>query len=120
MAAQVALETTLVHFNNVSVSLLKSQHLQLLDSENIGIYMQQMAKLDTNEFSSGNGEGARILSPEQGFHFLKAPRKGDIAGRQREHVLPACRRGLGILYSLYTGSLWHVAGSPPGIIFYVF
>lgn len=65
MAAQVALKTILAHFNNLSVSFLKNLYLQLSDSENIGFYVQQMAKLDTSDLSSGNGEGAMVLSPEQ-------------------------------------------------------
>lgn len=64
MSAEATLE---LHFNNLSVSLLKNLYLQLPDSKNIGVYAQQKAKMDTNELSSGNGEGTTVMSPEQGF-----------------------------------------------------
>uniref|UniRef100_A0A8B9DY91 Core histone macro-H2A n=1 Tax=Anser cygnoides TaxID=8845 RepID=A0A8B9DY91_ANSCY len=47
-AAQVTLRAISTHFDGTSSSSLKNIYFLLFDSESIGIYVQEMAKLDTN------------------------------------------------------------------------
>ncbi|KFV10025.1 PREDICTED: core histone macro-H2A.2 [Pterocles gutturalis] len=47
MAAQVTLRAISTHFDGTSSSSLKNIYFLLFDSESIGIYVQEMAKLDT-------------------------------------------------------------------------
>lgn len=47
MAAQVTLRAISTHFDGSSSSSLKNIYFLLFDSESIGIYVQEMAKLDT-------------------------------------------------------------------------
>uniref|UniRef100_A0A8D0G8H9 MacroH2A.2 histone n=1 Tax=Sphenodon punctatus TaxID=8508 RepID=A0A8D0G8H9_SPHPU len=47
MAAQVTLKAISTHFDDTSSSSLKNIYFLLFDSESIGIYVQEMAKLDT-------------------------------------------------------------------------
>lgn len=46
-AAQVTLKAISAHFDDSSASSLKNVYFLLFDSESIGIYVQEMAKLDT-------------------------------------------------------------------------
>lgn len=46
-AAQVTLKAISAHFDDSSSSSLKNVYFLLFDSESIGIYVQEMAKLDT-------------------------------------------------------------------------
>lgn len=46
-AAQVTLRAISTHFDGTSSSSLKNIYFLLFDSESIGIYVQEMAKLDT-------------------------------------------------------------------------
>lgn len=46
MAAQVTLKAISAHFDDSSSSSLKNVYFLLFDSESIGIYVQEMAKLD--------------------------------------------------------------------------
>ncbi|XP_065263460.1 core histone macro-H2A.2 isoform X4 [Emys orbicularis] len=46
-AAQVTLKAISTHFDDTSSSSLKNIYFLLFDSESIGIYVQEMAKLDT-------------------------------------------------------------------------
>lgn len=45
-AAQVTLKAISAHFDDSSASSLKNVYFLLFDSESIGIYVQEMAKLD--------------------------------------------------------------------------
>lgn len=48
-AAQVTLKAISAHFDDSSTSSLKNVYFLLFDSESIGIYVQEMAKLDTKK-----------------------------------------------------------------------
>ncbi|OBS79169.1 hypothetical protein A6R68_18446 [Neotoma lepida] len=74
-AAQVTLKAISAHFDDSSASSLKNVYFLLFDSESIGIYVQEMAKLDTNPLSCLIPKQQNVDICPQGIHLKESSRK---------------------------------------------